>query len=359
MIKEKNWLIRTSNFQILGPVSKQKILEFVEKGSLKGEDEITSGNGYWFLIKEKDLLEKYVLGDIPQTFNPITEAPNVLTANQSPDHTGTHNKIPLSKPSAKKPKSADESDINLPDDGDLEYPDMNLPAGDDLEYPDLGEPSGSLDVESLEVRPTAAPAAKPVEPEVRSSEDDIEGLLPEDSDLEYPDMGELLGTSPNEDEVIDDFDEETDPNIAISEFDEETDPGIIPEEMIEVEEVPESTKPEPVPPARTPIPAASKKLAVKHKPIEEVEEAEPEPEKKKSKKAKKPQRNDKLLFVLTALFFVALLLVAVIFYYKKILNKPIPFIGSSAIEWVLPSANAQTGLVESLIKKKTFLIFKI
>ena len=93
MIKEKNWLIRTSSFQILGPVSKAKIVEFLNKGSLKNEDEVTSGNGYWFLIKEKELVEKYLLGDVPQTFNPITEAPNVLTANQSPELTGTHNKI--------------------------------------------------------------------------------------------------------------------------------------------------------------------------------------------------------------------------------------------------------------------------
>ena len=341
MVKEKNWLIRTTNFQILGPVSKEKIIEFVNKGSLKGDDEVTSGNGYWFLVKEKDLLEKYVLGDVPQTFNPITEAPNILTANTSPDQTGTHSKIPHSTPS----DNSDPRDGALPTDGDLEYPDMNLPASDDLEYPDvsasMGEPSGELSLDGLDTTPApaAAPAAsRPVE-EVLSPEDELEGLLPDDNDLEYPDMGDM-SVAPQGD-----FDQDTNPtNPAISEFDEETDPGIIPPD---IEEEPALAAPAP---ARTPTitPAPAKKRVTKPKATPKEREAT----------KKKPQRNDRMLFMLTSIFFVTFLVAAVIFYYKKILNKPLPFIGDTVISVIMPIANAQTGQSESLVKKKAFLILK-
>lgn len=350
MVKEKNWLIRTTNFQILGPVSKEKIIEFVNKGSLKGDDEVTSGNGYWFLVKEKDLLEKYVLGDVPQTFNPITEAPNILTANTSPDQTGTHSKIPHSTPS----NNADPGDGALPTDGDLEYPDMNLPASDDLEYPEMGassEPSGELSLDGLDTTPApaAAPAASRPAEEVLSPEDELEGLLPDDNDLEYPDVSASMGDMSAASQ--DDFDEDTNPtNPAISEFDEETDPGIIPPDVEEqVAEEPALAAPAPAP-ARTAsaTPAPAKKIVTKPK-------ATP---KKREATKKKPQRNDRMLFMLTSIFFVTFLVAAVIFYYKKILNKPLPFIGDTVISVIMPTANAQTGQSESLVKKKAFLILK-
>ena len=70
----KNWLIRTNQKKILGPVTKEKILEFIEKGSLNSEDEICCGNGYWFYVKEKKLIFKYLTSGEIQGFNPITEA---------------------------------------------------------------------------------------------------------------------------------------------------------------------------------------------------------------------------------------------------------------------------------------------
>ena len=79
----KNWLIRTKSNHILGPVSKDKVLELYKNGSIRGEDEICSGNGYWFFIREKELVEKYLTGNKQQTFNPISEAKDILTN----DHT--------------------------------------------------------------------------------------------------------------------------------------------------------------------------------------------------------------------------------------------------------------------------------
>ena len=103
----KNWLIRTKNNHILGPVSKEKIRELISNGSIKGDDEICAGNGYWIHVREQDLIARYIMGDESQPFNPVQEAEPVFALS--------------------------------PDKNDLEYPaeDDVLPAEADLEYPDL------------------------------------------------------------------------------------------------------------------------------------------------------------------------------------------------------------------------------
>lgn len=75
---DKNWLIRTKSNHILGPVSKEKVLELYQNGSIKPDDEICSGNGYWFFIREEELVERYLTGAEIQGFNPISEAKDVL-----------------------------------------------------------------------------------------------------------------------------------------------------------------------------------------------------------------------------------------------------------------------------------------
>lgn len=123
---EKTWLIRTKNNHILGPVTKDKVRELIEKGSIKGEDEVSAGNGYWFYIREKDLINKYITGDIPQGFNPVSEADTVLcVGNNASANAGQ--------------ASVDNGDnTSLPAEDDLAYPDMqsNVPSSDDLDYPD-------------------------------------------------------------------------------------------------------------------------------------------------------------------------------------------------------------------------------
>lgn len=76
---DKNWLIRTKSNHILGPISKEKVLELYHNGSIKPDDEVCCGNGYWFFIREDDLVSKYLLGHEVQGFNPISEAKDVLT----------------------------------------------------------------------------------------------------------------------------------------------------------------------------------------------------------------------------------------------------------------------------------------
>ncbi len=77
---EKNWLIRTKSNHILGPVSKEKVLELYNNGSIKQDDEICTGNGYWFFVREDDLVSRFLLGKEIQGFNPISEAKDVLIA---------------------------------------------------------------------------------------------------------------------------------------------------------------------------------------------------------------------------------------------------------------------------------------
>lgn len=75
---KKNWLIRTKSNHILGPVSLDKVKSLIENSSLKDEDELCSGNGYWFSVKEKNLLQKYIYEAKKQSYNPISEAKSVL-----------------------------------------------------------------------------------------------------------------------------------------------------------------------------------------------------------------------------------------------------------------------------------------
>ncbi len=77
----KEWLIRTKNNHILGPVSKEKIKQLVSSGSIKGDDEVCSGNGFWLYIREQELISKYVFGDTQQGFNPVQEALPILSSN--------------------------------------------------------------------------------------------------------------------------------------------------------------------------------------------------------------------------------------------------------------------------------------
>lgn len=166
---KKNWLIRTKNNHILGPVSKDKIKELIQKGSIKGDDEICSGNGYWFFIREQDLVAKYVFGDNIQDFNPVQEAaPSFQTKGSQVDDTQA---------------------LKLPEDNDLEYPsldnsgkgedestenrvpdDSKIPDDSDLEFPDIGNEKN--DVTKVQV------SLKDLKKETIESSDPIDNVIP-------------------------------------------------------------------------------------------------------------------------------------------------------------------------------------
>ncbi len=319
----KNWLIRTKNKQILGPATKEKVIELIEKGSLTNDDEITCGNGYWVWVREKDLLEKYLYGDLPQTFNPISEAQDVLTAKSSPD--GVTASV-LESPQRAKAKSTETDTNQLPDQDDLAYPDM-----DDLDYPDSTPDNFEatdplLDSGEIEANETAEievgkdlldkNLSEPMIPkeglEDSSSDEEENYLYPEEDDLEYP-------------EVEGDFIEEVEEDI--------TDPNV-----------------------KIPIEASLIEESYEEQPLDHHEEelAEELPKKKNVGNKKKVKKRRKVIterkgndrYLLYIAFFIVVAIGFVIYYYKAVLNKPIPIIG-------MQEAHAQT--IQSLSKKKTFI----
>jgi hypothetical protein len=182
---EKNWLIRTRQRQILGPVSKDKLVEFVKKGALGPDDEIASGNGYWFAISEKDLIEKYLFGDVPQSFNPISEAPSVLSVKGGSEFTSSINPSSMPEETGQiktKPKAPGD-EVVLPKDDDLAYPDL-----DNVSYPESGPrldddkaPDSTLVMNVSELKKKSEPQTA-----ATSSDDEDELVLPKADDLEYP-----------------------------------------------------------------------------------------------------------------------------------------------------------------------------
>lgn len=220
MMVERNWLIRTSQNQILGPVAKAKVLEFLQKGALGLNDEVTSGNGYWISLKEKDLVDKYLYGDVPQGYNPISESKSVLSHRENPDKTTSLNTAPANKTQVLK--SAPQSNGVLPANDDLEYPDLTmvntnlseltaqldplvkLPNQDDLEFPDITLIATTIKnnphiavKENRPVENTSRPTVQ-AQAEVSSGLDPI--VYPEDDDLAYPDMMSASAEIPVESE---------------------------------------------------------------------------------------------------------------------------------------------------------------
>ena len=130
---EKNWLIRTHQNQILGPISKERVVELIRKGNLISEDEICSGNGFWFQVREKELLEKHIYRDEKQNFNPVTEAKSIFIE-------GEIEKIEASQKAASLPANEDLEFPEIKKNGADERKKDVLPDSTDLEFPDeVGE----------------------------------------------------------------------------------------------------------------------------------------------------------------------------------------------------------------------------
>lgn len=89
----KKWLIRTSLFQIIGPVTTADLLQRMKDGSLCSDDEICSGNGYWFFIKEKELVDKYVYRGEEQSFNIVSEYAHEKIIETTPRDNGDKNDL--------------------------------------------------------------------------------------------------------------------------------------------------------------------------------------------------------------------------------------------------------------------------
>jgi hypothetical protein len=181
-MNDKNWLIRTTNFQILGPITKQKIIEVYHKGALHEDDELSQGNGYWFFVREKDLIEKYIIGNVPQEWSILSEAKNVLTAtDQDPSEIEENISESVSN------YTTDTAVTNLSKESTA------MPSSSDLEYPDMApsKPASKPTVkEKISPLPSIQQAAtKPKEVVVKvSAGSHAQMKLPDNNDLEYPDL---------------------------------------------------------------------------------------------------------------------------------------------------------------------------
>lgn len=388
----KNWLIRTTQNQILGPVSKQKIIDLVRSGKLEEDDEVCSGNGYWFYIKEDDLVEKYLLGDIPQGFNPVYEMEPILTRKVKKDATSTMG----GGVQPVQPSDLDGDSI-LPDEDDLEYPDIeiNIDEDDDGDITMVGKiPSHLQSVESIKVEdvqtghPEPQKVSAPVLPDkdinlmgrtetIQDNEQSRPGKEPSDEDLEYPDLGidqNLIDQKLKEvtGEVdIPNFAQEASSQEMVSEsspveifddvdrFEDDGTMGELDDEPSDQEvrrKVKKKSKPTAEPKKKEVT--KKKKKSAKSSEFKEVSSkgADDEIEKALSRNedrrghSRRGRRRGVDTYLILIVGSLIIILIAIIFYYKKVLKKPLPFLSQEIIEMVIPTAEAQSQLDQS--KKK-------
>lgn len=216
---EKNWLIRSKkNYyaQIVGPISRAKIIELREAQVLSPDVEICSGNGFWFWIKEENLYQKYVVNQEQQPFNPISEAKSVLTLDPNAPavaHPEVNHDITMVG-------GIDISELNNPVEGDGNgSSDVQLPSADELEFPDMGD----INVGNVSSGVSQAEATIDEDISLGTGEHlNQQVALPPEEDLDYP---EMPGVSPivsktierKVAEEIDDDDDEDDEEIVVQE----------------------------------------------------------------------------------------------------------------------------------------------
>jgi hypothetical protein len=372
---ERNWLIRTSQNQILGPVAKQKLMEFIQKGALGMMDEVTSGNGYWFSLKEKDLVEKYLHGDLPQGYNPISESRSVVSRKDNPDKTTSINSAPVNNnitqvikldslglTPAKKEPVAPLEETKLPNQDDLEFPDVALISSSVNASFKNGDQDLQAALTSAKIpMPIPRPSHAQKVEQVASSFEEM--VLPEADDLAFPDMDDVKTSTKIDRENKIDLSHQYTRTVALDieqaaeilpleedEFSFEVTrvvPLSITKDEIEqslIESTPGDkplrldrggTKAVTTPMVEVPVvkqervqiqtQLEDKKLLHDRKTKSSVAKgaALRDPSRENHKEPVEPQkRNDNYIFFI--LIILILIIVAVFFYFKEILNKPLP-----------------------------------
>ena len=79
---KKNWLIRTKEHEIIGPLSEDKVRDLILNNKLVDEDELCFGSSFWFFVKEKDFLkEHFDIGSDTQIIKELNDDEMVLESN--------------------------------------------------------------------------------------------------------------------------------------------------------------------------------------------------------------------------------------------------------------------------------------
>lgn len=381
---EKKWLIRTYRKQILGPVTKDRVLSFIAKKALSGEDEISSGNGFWFYLREIDLVEKYLHNDEPQDFNPISEAASVLSKGipeappSEPADTGpvladtfvgslgsmdfkkgikeeeeeeedkTENNQQQQEKEQEEEKNPPAADLEYPQMGEESDGETQLPPNEDLEYPTLDGPQqtnlpANDDLEYPVAEESAKPATDKAPDPQRPPSENIEDLpangqisnLPPNDDLEYPDIGQPeAAQGPQNDNLGSSLATKAASTQPPAVAKKDTPPSMTQKDT-KVNQQTQATK------------APVKKMKAGAKKILKT--------KKKKTKIKVQKRDDRFLFLLLVL--AAILLGLILRYYPKILTlkKETSYLHNYLIGPVVSVTYAADNNLGSLSKKKVSL----
>ena len=79
---KKNWLVRTFDKKILGPISREKLIGLILDGKLMDSDEICPGNHFWVYVKERVLCAE------------MLEAPELIGTMTSPEEEQANLELP-------------------------------------------------------------------------------------------------------------------------------------------------------------------------------------------------------------------------------------------------------------------------
>ncbi len=249
--------------QILGPVRQDKVIELLEKGSLREEDEVSAANGFWFCLNEKELVDRYLYNNEKQPFNPISEAPCVLTSPET-----------------------------LPTKSEERREERVSPSQDDLEYP------------TIEIAPAGPDCTLEIEVDEDDERDDVTMMINEETLTKEIPQVEI----------------ESQPEMAPIEIR----PPV--EELLRQHDQSGNDEDDNTSPAAIKI---SRPKGKKHRPTPTI------------------KKNDRYLFVL--LILMAVLVAGIVYYYRTVLNKPLP---GFELSLLLPTAHAQSILSSGSAKKK-------
>ena len=89
-MSEKNWLVRTFDKKILGPISRDRLIALLQEGKLSESDEICPGNHYWVYVKEKELCAELL--EAPELLAESVEEVNSSHNNEDDSCNSKNNK---------------------------------------------------------------------------------------------------------------------------------------------------------------------------------------------------------------------------------------------------------------------------
>ncbi|MFG1485866.1 hypothetical protein ABMA77_07340 [Halobacteriovorax sp. RZ-1] len=367
MMDNRNWLIRTKSNKILGPLSKQKVIEFVQDGTLTDEDEICSGNGYWFWIKEDDLLNRYLFGEEEQNFNPVSEAKTKVASSVTKlvKTTGIVDKmkdseevIPATPSTPEVETSAsgiisintneDGEEIVLPEDGDLDFPEPIDYSNNTLPQHDVpAAPASTSPLKDMDTGVSMSEVAQAM-----NVEEEEEIVLPSDDDLDFPDIGSTQSTISL---VKEEASTGSQIDLLVAEAEAEASAQKDSEVKSDLDDIAEDARLALESEKLAELPKSAPVLNEEEDDIQPMKAVEmPRPKKKKTKKksgkSKKKKRKSDYSFVYVAIGVLIILLFFISKFYSKLVGKDL----FSQMQFKMPTTTVLAQEFQADKKKRYF-----